>query len=216
MGTGGSNARYSMQYKTSAFLPLARAANAKAYCSREPVQPHHTAKTRMKIVLIILACLLSHKVLPQQLPDLYNSDCIVHHNSEDSCYSTNEVICEHGMCSNPPITLLPIYIREEHSFPTTSLTISSGVPNATIVKLCREVALKLTSHDLKCLETCSTKSIGSGLVGFSVRCPQVHYDVFKGNWSLLRFSPKPSCMSSVRPYFVLIDTSGKLINNTVT
>lgn len=169
----------------------------------------------MKIVLVILACLLSllsHKVLLQQLPGLYNSDCIVHLNSEDTCYPTREEICENGECKLPIKTDVtkPTYNHDEHIFITNQYM----SPQAKIYKLCREEALKLTSRDLECGERCMTNPFTDGLYGFKILCPQVDYDIFsKGSWLLLLFRPNStnsSCESSLSPYFVLIDTSGKL------
>ena len=89
-----------------------------------------------------------------------------------------------------------------------------GTFKAKIYKLCLEEARKLTSRDLKCGENCTTTSRSDGLNQVRFRCPQGHDKIFiKGNWLLLLFRPNitnSSCESSLSPYFVLIDTSGKL------
>ena len=175
----------------------------------------------MKIVLVILACLLSllsHKVLLQQLPGLSNSDCIVHLNSEDTCYPTSEVICDNGTC-NPPIKFdgqKPMYSKSNKKYTIITTQYYMMSPQAKIYKLCREEALQLTSRDLECGESCVTESFSDGAYGFHISCTQFRYDIFKDNWLLLLFRPdntNSSCESYLSPYFVLIDTScacGKL------
>ena len=162
----------------------------------------------MKIVLIAVACFC--------LSLSYGNADSPHSCNLTSCYSTNAVVCQNGSCSNgmvlKSVSLEGGAVKIQYNSNVFNGIARPQLPHFSVLNICEEKSMSLTSSDLTCNGKCDTTFIDSlpRTEWFKVTCDtetDLNFVRDTRMWKIVFFNS--SCKPDVPNFFVLVDTRGK-------